>query len=242
MIPCAGLQDDIPAERILDNARREYENNRQIATVSAVFWLLLRNDGKCISRVLVPLCVQEMLPSTLQQRAETLQHLQRSLMEPAKSDQEINALKSELARTQAEVDRLQTEIAEANRKQGDDKLALYRSQYALLAKKLQQQETEVERARQENDKLGRELQSKEARLSEISGPRFMKRDEFRNFAAQVRTKTNTFKTMKAELTALRQELVVLSRTENVRGWVLGAEDCVRTQASCVVVRFCLTRF
>ena len=44
----------------------------------------------------------------------------------------------------------------------------------------------------------------------------MKRDEFRNFAAQVRSKTNTFKAMKQELTSIRQELVVLSRTEHVR--------------------------
>ena len=51
-------QDDIPAERILDNARRENENNRRIAG--------------------------EMLPATLEQRNDTLQTLQRALMEPAK--------------------------------------------------------------------------------------------------------------------------------------------------------------
>ncbi len=43
---------------------------------------------------------------------------------------------------------------------GDDKLALYRSQYALMSKKLQQQETEVEKVRLENERLSRELQSK----------------------------------------------------------------------------------
>jgi hypothetical protein len=56
----------------------------------------------------------------------------------------------------------------------------------------------------------------EARISEVSDPRFMKREDFKAFAAQLRTKTNTFKAMKLEMAEVQQELVVLSRTEQVR--------------------------
>ena len=44
----------------------------------------------------------------------------------------------------------------------------------------------------------------------------MKREDFKAFAAQLRSKTNTFKAMKQEMAEIQQELVVLSRTEQVR--------------------------
>jgi hypothetical protein len=43
---------------------------------------------------------------------------------------------------------------------GEDKLAMFRSQYALLAKKLLQMEEVVDKAKRENERLKREVQSK----------------------------------------------------------------------------------
>jgi len=182
-------RDDVSAEEILANVEKEYETNMQV--------------------------VQDLLPSTIEKRTATLQALQRALMEPAKTEDDLNTLRRECARSQADIDRLQSEIAEANRKQGEDKLAMFRSQYALLAKKLIQMEEVVDKAKRENERLKREVQSKEARISEVSDPRFMKREDFKAFAAQLRTKTNTFKAMKLEMAEVQQELVVLSRTEQI---------------------------
>ena len=49
----------------------------------------------------------------------------------------------------------------------------------------------------------------------MSGPKFMKRDEFKAYAAALRTKTSTFKQLKQELADLRQETVIVARTEQV---------------------------
>ena len=54
----------------------------------------------------------------------------------------------------------------------------------------------------------------EAKVSEMSG-RFMRRDEFNAYAAALRAKTQTYKALKQELDDLRQETVVLARTEAV---------------------------
>jgi hypothetical protein len=55
----------------------------------------------------------------------------------------------------------------------------------------------------------------EAKLSELSGPKFMKRDEFKAYAANLRAKTATFKQLKQELADLRQETVIVARTEQL---------------------------
>lgn len=49
----------------------------------------------------------------------------------------------------------------------------------------------------------------------MSGPRFMKREEFNAYATSLRAKTQTYKALKQELDDLRQETVILARTEQV---------------------------
>ena len=55
----------------------------------------------------------------------------------------------------------------------------------------------------------------EAKMAEVSGPKFMKREEFKQYANTLRNKTNQYKKMKAELAEITAESVVLHRTEQV---------------------------
>ena len=52
-------------------------------------------------------------------------------------------------------------------------------------------------------------------MSEMSGPKFMKREEFKAYATQLREKSTRYKRMKTELAEIRNETVVLSRTEAI---------------------------
>ena len=90
---------------------------------------------------------------------------------------------------------------------------MFRQQGALVAKKLSQREEALEIASRELETLGRELEAKESKLSELSGPKFMRRDEFKAYAAALRNKTGTFKQLKQELSDMRNETVVLANTE-----------------------------
>ena len=52
-------------------------------------------------------------------------------------------------------------------------------------------------------------------MSEMAGPKFMGREEFKQYATKLRNKTNKFKKLKAELNEIRDETVVLGRTVQV---------------------------
>lgn len=65
------------------------------------------------------------------------------------------------------------------------------------------------------DVVNREVETKEARLGELSGPKYMKKDEFKAYAAALRAKTARYKQLKAELSEARQETVILAHTENI---------------------------
>jgi intraflagellar transport protein 81 len=110
---------------------------------------------------------------------------------------------------------LTAEVAAAQRAAGDDKLALFRQQGALVAKKLAQREEALEVAQREAEALAREVEARESKLSELSGPKFMRREEFKAYAAALRSKTAQFKALKGELGDARQETVVLARTEAI---------------------------
>lgn len=71
----------------------------------------------------------------------------------------------------------------------------------------------------------------EAKLSEMSGPKFMKREEFNAYAATIRTKAQIFKQLKQELSDLRQETVIIARTESVRSASCAWTHCARNGAS-----------
>merc|ERR1719270_706049 len=49
----------------------------------------------------------------------------------------------------------------------------------------------------------------------MKGHKFMKRDEFKNYAASLRDKSAKFKRLKAELSELRHEVAVLVRSEQI---------------------------
>jgi len=92
---------------------------------------------------------------------------------------------------------------------------LYRQQAAMISRKLTETQFELEEHQAEADELKQAIEDKDAILSEMSGPKFMKRDEFRQYANQLRSKTNKYKAMKLELTRIQSETVVLDRTEQI---------------------------
>ena len=115
-------------------------------------------------------------------------------------------------------------VAAAQRASGDDKLAMFRQQSSLVARKLAQREEALEALRRDEEAAARDIEAREARLSELSGPKYMRRDEFRAYAASLRAKTAQFKQFKAALAEARQEHVVLARTEALLVARAGAAD------------------
>merc|ERR1711920_527684 len=65
------------------------------------------------------------------------------------------------------------------------------------------------------DVLSKDLSTKEREYEQMKGHKFMKRDEFKNYAASLRDKSAKFKRLKAELSEIRHEAAVLVRTEQI---------------------------
>ena len=159
--------------------------------------------------------VRDDLPKEFRARKEKLEKLQRALSEPAKSEADVQQVQQEVRMLQREIQRLNDTIAESNGKRGDDSLAVYRQQGALIAKKLEQKEEQVEKAEEARDRLKSKIEDMESQLRQMPGGRMMRGDEFKTYAANLRNKTGQFKKLKEELADLRQETVVLSRTEAI---------------------------
>ncbi len=183
----AGAREDVTGEEVLAAARREAADEAQLA--------------------------EKVLPASLEARCETLARLRKALAEPSKSEAELYGKRAEAESLVRAVAGLTRDVAAAQRAAGDDKLAMHRQQAALVARTLATKEEGLEVALREGAALAREGEAKEAKLSQLSGPRFMRKEEFKAYAAGLRAKTAAFKHLLGELGALKAETAVLVRTE-----------------------------
>eukprot|EP01138_Halocafeteria_seosinensis_P008786 gb/GECG01008980.1/.p1 GENE.gb/GECG01008980.1/~~gb/GECG01008980.1/.p1 ORF type:complete len:686 (+),score=158.53 gb/GECG01008980.1/:1-2058(+) len=185
----ANTQDDISAEKMFEMTKKEAEDNEDL--------------------------VKRRLPETIQARKETLRKLQQSLQEPAKSDREVSTLRQNVQSLESRVENMQKELTEKHSGSQDSKLAMFQRQSGMVAKKKQEKQEEAEKLRSEYEQLNREVESKEAKMSELAGPRYMRKEEFQAYAGKLREKTNEYKALKQQLADIRQETVVLARTEQL---------------------------
>ncbi|TYZ60263.1 hypothetical protein PybrP1_008494 [[Pythium] brassicae (nom. inval.)] len=185
----ASLSHETPPEQLFEHLQAQVERNRDILVAK--------------------------FPLEFKLQQETLQRLERALAEPPKSEADIADMEDELASLKHSIQHFQAQVAEAHKAAGDDKLGIYRQHASVQAKKLAAKEDELEGLRAEKAALLKQLEALEAKLSELSGARFMSRDEYKQYANSLRNKMNQYKKVKAELAELTAESVVLHRTEQL---------------------------
>jgi intraflagellar transport protein 81 len=71
---------------------------------------------------------------------------------------------------------------------GDDKLAIYRSQANAVSKKKDQKTEEFKKLEMEKMALEKTMQEREENYVKTKGTKYMKRDDFRQYAANLREK------------------------------------------------------
>eukprot|EP00501_MAST-03F_sp_TOSAG23-6_P000185 GSMAST32.ASY1.ANO1.188.1 assembled CDS len=159
--------------------------------------------------------VKETLPRQMAQQTEKLRRLQNVMSEQPRSEEDVRHLEAECMSTEQDISELRRQISNQQAKLGDDKLGIFRQQAALVERKLKTKEKECEDAEVEAAELQTKLQDKEAILSELTGPKFMKREEFKKYATELRSKTNKYKKLKKEIAVIAAETVTLDRTEQL---------------------------
>jgi len=152
-----------------------------------------------------------------QEKLQRLKTIDTALSEPPVTKADIEDAEEEIHAMTSEIQALETRIAEQSQ---DSRLSVYKQQANLVAKKKEVVMRDQKALEEERDTMAQELSAKEREYEQIRGHAFMRRDEFKNYAASLRDKSAKFKRMKAELSDLRHEVAVLVRTEQL----LSAQD------------------
>eukprot|EP00933_Yihiella_yeosuensis_P070707 TRINITY_DN78861_c0_g1_i1.p1 TRINITY_DN78861_c0_g1~~TRINITY_DN78861_c0_g1_i1.p1 ORF type:complete len:674 (-),score=203.39 TRINITY_DN78861_c0_g1_i1:112-2133(-) len=147
-----------------------------------------------------------------EEKMQRLREVDNALSDPPVTKMDIDNLEGEIGAMQGEIEALEAQINEQNQ---DSRLQVFKQQANLVAKKKEMILKDKKQLEEERDKLGRELSTKERDYEQMKGHKFMKRDEFKNYAASLRDKSAKFKRLKAELSELRHEVAVLVRTEQL---------------------------
>jgi intraflagellar transport protein 81 len=97
----------------------------------------------------------------------------------------------------------------------NDNLAVYKSQANGVSKKKEQKLEEIKKLEMEKTALEKQLRDREDQFTREKGQKYIKKDDFRQYAANLRVKNNQFKVMKKALDEIKAEVTVLDRTKQI---------------------------
>mmetsp|Transcript_15301 Transcript_15301/g.43738 ORF Transcript_15301/g.43738 Transcript_15301/m.43738 type:complete len:638 (-) Transcript_15301:436-2349(-) len=148
------------------------------------------------------------------EKKDRLHTLEATLSEPPVSQVMIRDLESQVAGLRDEIQTLEDRLEE-DANQTDDKLTVFKQQANLVGKKKEIALKELKDAEHERSELSQRLSDREREYEERRGHKFLRKDEFKQYAAELREKTAKYKEMKADLNEIRQEVATLTRTEQI---------------------------
>ena len=180
-------QEQQSAERMLDMLRKEVQKNRTFKN--------------------------EVLGRELADKSNRYQKMEMLLAEPVTTQQELEGITNDVRKLQRDCQNLEDKMKSTN--PSEDKLAIYKTQAATASKKKETKIEETKNLETEKEALEKMMNEKEQEYVIAKGTKYMKRDDFRDFAMKLREKNKKFKVMKKELEEIRSELNILSRTETL---------------------------
>ena len=92
---------------------------------------------------------------------------------------------------------------------------MFRKQAALIAKKLEQKQSQMDSASDAREKLQNKVDDLQAQAAAMGGVTMPKGHDFKSYAKSLRAKTTEYRQMKKKLNILQSESVILHRTENI---------------------------
>ena len=146
----------------------------------------------------------EVLPQQIQAKQKRMEELQGILGDGQISDAELGQMSQQQQHLARAVQQLE-ERKRATQSNPDDKLAMFRQQANLVAKKKDALLQRLASVSRERGSIEAELQDKAGDLDRVKDRPVLKGDDFRKYASELRGKTAQYKRMKAELSELRAE-------------------------------------
>ena len=135
------------------------------------------------------------------------------LQEPMTTQSELERLTNDTKRLQRDCMGLEEKLKQNT--PADDKLGIFKSQAAMLIKKKEQKQNDIKKLEVEKQALEKHMADKEGEYARTKGGKYMKRDDFRQYAANLRGKNTQYKQMKKVLGEIKSEVTVLGRTKTI---------------------------
>ncbi|XP_045594415.2 intraflagellar transport protein 81 homolog [Procambarus clarkii] len=164
--------------------------------------------------------VKEKLPKELTTKERQVSTLQRVAAQPAMGQQEIDAVNKQIRSLTAEINNLNE--ARMKEVEEDDspeskvgKLSFFRQNAAIITRKKEQAAERLNELRGELANLQEDMRDKQDQLQQFSGEQVLRGEEFKSYVNKLRGKSSVYKMKRAELSELRAEFGVLSRTEEI---------------------------
>jgi intraflagellar transport protein 81 len=196
------------AEQRLEQLKRALTDKRAEASTSDIRALLRKLEGEvaALSRR-----ANEELPRAIAAKQQRHDELQQVLTMPIGSDSDMRTMMGHRQQLQRSVGALE-ERKRALASNPDDKLAMFRQQANLVAKKREQVQARLEAVSRDRAVVENELASRATEVAALTDKPVLRGDDFRKYANEVRGRTAQYKRMKQELGELRGEWGLLSRT------------------------------
>ncbi|EER13145.1 merozoite surface protein, putative [Perkinsus marinus ATCC 50983] len=138
---------------------------------------------------------------------QELESAEKQLSVPNIDDATLLEMEEKLESLQEEAESMESSLK--------SQLQVYRQQAQLVAKKHEALSTKVEAMEIERNAAALELEQLESKYEQQMGHRYLRREDFKEYAVTLREKTRKFKSAKSEMQSLRSEGSILKRTEQL---------------------------
>lgn len=131
------------------------------------------------------------------------------------TEEDVRQKRIQLREEEQHLQELQLQLEAALER--NPKLSVFRQASTMAQSKLREKEEQAEKLDEERRRLAKQAEDREAEISAARGKKnpAMAKMDLKKYGAQVREKIEKYKKMREELSALRAELVVLQRTEQI---------------------------
>mmetsp|Transcript_33448 Transcript_33448/g.30441 ORF Transcript_33448/g.30441 Transcript_33448/m.30441 type:complete len:187 (+) Transcript_33448:478-1038(+) len=156
----------------------------------------------------------ERLGLEIMEKRKKYEQVEQLLQEPPVSASEITRLENSIVNLRRAVQQLEDKLkTEVN--PDEDKLAVYKQQANLVAKKKEKKMEEMKKTEDEKERIERKIRDKEQELEKTRGPGLQGKGSFEQFYQNLKEKTEKFKAKKEELKDIQREIYILNNTEHI---------------------------
>ncbi|XP_064099976.1 intraflagellar transport protein 81 homolog [Macrobrachium nipponense] len=164
--------------------------------------------------------VKEKLPKELKTKQRRVEILQRVVAQPAMGQNELDSVNKQIRSLTSEINNLnEARMKEVEEDESPEskvgKLSFFRQNAAIISRKKEQTAERLNELRNELSNLQEDIKEKQEQLKQFTGEQILRGEEFKRYVNKLRGKSSVYKMKRAELSELRAEFGILSRTEEI---------------------------